>query len=69
MHLLTFLQMLLINIHILDTPIVSFHKYDKILATDLYGDLQWFALAIVNPHTDLPLVFYLVHKNVARVIQ
>ncbi len=36
MHLLTFLQMLLINIHILDTPIVSFH-----LATDLYGDLQW----------------------------
>ena len=35
MHLLTFLQILLINIHILDTPIVSFHKYDKILATDL----------------------------------
>ena len=29
MHLLTFLQMLLINIHILDTPIVSFHKYDN----------------------------------------
>ena len=40
MHLLTFLQMLLINIHILDTPIVSFHKYDKTLATDLHGDLQ-----------------------------
>ena len=37
MHLLTFLQMRLINIHILDTPIVSFHKYDKILATDLKG--------------------------------
>ena len=31
MHLLTFLQMLLINIHILDTSIVSFPKYDKIL--------------------------------------
>ena len=30
MHLLTFLKMLLINIYILDTPIVSFHKYDKI---------------------------------------
>ena len=44
MHLLTFLQMRLINIHILDTPIVSFHKYDKILATDLNGDLQWLAL-------------------------
>ena len=25
--------------YILDTPIVSFHKYDKILAADLYGDL------------------------------
>ena len=25
-------------------PIVSFHKYDKILAADLYGDLHWFAL-------------------------
>ena len=33
--------MLLINIHI---PIVSFHKYDKILAAELYGDLQWLAL-------------------------
>ena len=25
----------------MDTPIISFHKYDKILAADLYGDLQW----------------------------
>ena len=29
---------------------------DKIRAADLYGDLQW--RAIVNPHTDLPRVFY-----------
>ena len=49
MHLLTFLQMLLINIHILDTSIVSFHKYD----TDT-----------INPRTDLPRVFYLVHIKV-----
>ena len=54
--------MFLINIHILDAPrhknkkqlaliIVSFHKYDKILAADLYWDLQF---------TDLLLVFYLL---------
>ena len=42
--------MLLINIHILDTPVVSFHKYDKTLATDLYGDLQWLALTDLIIH-------------------
>ena len=30
---------------------------------DLYGHLQWLAyrFAIVNSHTDLPLIFYLLH--------
>ena len=40
----------------------SFHKQDKIFASDLYGPLQWLAyrLAIVKAHTDLPLIFYLL---------
>ena len=40
----------------------SFHKQDKIFASDLYGRLQWLAYrpAIVNAHTDLPLIFYLL---------
>ena len=43
----------------------SFHKQDKIFASDLYGCLQWLAyqLAIVNSHTDLPLIFYLLLKD------
>ena len=43
----------------------SFHKQDKIFASDLYGRLQWLAyrLAIVNAHTDLPLIFYLLLKS------
>ena len=42
----------------------SFHKQDKIFASDLYGRLQWRAdrRAIVNVHTDLPLIFYLLLK-------
>ena len=42
-------------------PIVSFHKHDKIFASDLYGRLQ--RLAILNAHTDLPLIFYLLLKK------
>ena len=40
----------------------TFHKQDKIFASDLYGRLQWLAyrLVIVNAHTDLPLIFYLL---------
>ena len=43
----------------------SFHKQDRIFASDLYGRLQSLAyrLAIVNAHTDLPLIFYLLLKN------
>ena len=43
----------------------SFHKQDEIFASDLYGRLQWLAyrLAIVNAHTDLPLTFYLLPKE------
>ena len=47
----------------------SFHKQDKIFASDLYGRLQWLAyrLAIVNAQTDLLLIFYLLHKNYEQV--
>ena len=38
----------------------SFHKQDKIFASNLYGRLQW--LAIVNAHKDLLLMFYLLLK-------
>ena len=34
--------------------VVSFHKYDKIFASDLYG--------LYNGHTDLPVIFYIVHN-------
>ncbi len=51
-----------LKFHILDMPIVSFHKYDKILAADPYGDSQRLVLATASPHTDPPLVLYLVHK-------
>ena len=68
----------LIRIHSLwlqISHIVAFHKYDKIWAFtrclqgvyligtgvyNLYRCLQW--LAIVNTNTDLPLIFYLLHK-------
>ena len=48
----------------------SFHKQDKIFASDLYGRLQWLTywLAIVNAHTDLPLIFYLLHKGIQQFI-
>ena len=41
----------------------SFHKYDKIFVSGVYERLQWLAyrLAMVNAHTDLPLIFYLLH--------
>ena len=49
----------------------SFHKQDKIFASDLYGRLQWLAyrLAIVKAHTDLPLIFYLLLNHQGPVVQ
>ena len=40
----------------------SFHKHDKVLASDLYGiyNGECVARAIVNAQTDLPLVLYLL---------
>jgi len=40
------------------SPIVSFHKYDKIVSSDLYGRLKW--LAIANAPTDRTRIFCLV---------
>jgi len=39
--------------------------HEKLFASDLYGRLQWLAywLTIVNAHTDLPLIFYLLLKE------
>ena len=36
----------------------------NVFASDLYGRLQWltYRLAIVNAHTDPPLIFYLLHN-------
>ena len=40
-------------------PIVSFHKHDKIVWAVTTARLR---LAILNAHTDVPLIFYLLHK-------
>ena len=53
MHLLTLLKVLLINIQI---PIASFHKYDKILAADLYGDLYMRMICMGMYMRQLPMV-------------
>ena len=47
------------------SPIVSFHKYDKIFSSNLYGRLKW--LAILNAHTDRTRIFYLLLEICRRL--
>ena len=75
MHLLT--KMFLINIHILvahetnNIKLMIFHiitycftfvTYSRQICMGIYNG-SCYVLTIVNPHTDLPLVFYLLHKE------